>query len=98
DEKLKEDIVTQSRFLIEDYKNHAHLANIKKLEQQEANNSIKTLNLIISITLLVLCASLIGIYIGYNSKKRLNDKLKVRNEELQLSKDDALKATELKSK
>src|SRR5690606_38385174 len=51
-----------------------------------------------SITLLVLCASLIAVYTSYNSKIRLNDKLKVRNEELQLSKDDALKATELKSK
>lgn len=98
DEKLKEDIVTKSRFLIEDYKNHAQLANIKKLEQQEANNNIKTLNLIISITLLVLCASLIAVYISYNAKRKLNNKLKVRNEELQRSKDEALKATELKSK
>lgn len=98
DEKIKEDIVTKSRFLIEDYKNHAHIANIKKLEQQEANNNIKTLNLIISMMLLVLCASLIAIYINYNSKRKLNYKLKLRNEELQQSKDDALKAAELKSK
>lgn len=98
EERLKEEIVTKSRFLIEDYKNHAHLANIKKLEQQEANNNIKTLNLIISITLLVLCVSLIIIYVSYNSKRKLNNKLKARNIELQLSKDEALKAAELKSK
>ncbi|MGE5943288.1 MAG: tetratricopeptide repeat protein, partial [Flavobacteriales bacterium] len=98
EEKLKEEIVTKSKFLIEDYKNHAHLANIEKLEQQQANNKIKVVNLIISIMLLLLCASLITLYISYTSKKRLSKILEIRNNELEITKEQALKSSELKSK
>jgi len=98
EEKLKEDIVTKSKFLIEDYKNHAHLANIEKLEQQQANNKIKIVNLVISIMLLLLCASLITLYVSYTSKKRLSKILEIRNNELEKTKEQALKSSELKSK
>ncbi|WP_100610038.1 tetratricopeptide repeat-containing hybrid sensor histidine kinase/response regulator [Confluentibacter lentus] len=98
EEKLKEDIVTKSKFLIEDYKNNAHLANIEKLEQQQANNNIKVINLIISITLLLLFASLITLYISYTSKRKLSKILEIRNSELEMTKEQALKSSELKSK
>ncbi|PKQ43926.1 tetratricopeptide repeat-containing hybrid sensor histidine kinase/response regulator [Confluentibacter flavum] len=98
EEKLKEDLVTKSKFLIEDYKNNAHLANIEKLEQQQANNKIKMVNLIISITLSLLFASLITLYVSYTSKRKLSKTLEIRNSELEITKEQALKSSELKSK
>ncbi|WP_100614233.1 tetratricopeptide repeat-containing hybrid sensor histidine kinase/response regulator [Confluentibacter citreus] len=98
EEELKKDLVTKSKFLIEDYKNNAHLANIEKLEQQQANNKIKMVNLIISITLLLLFASLITLYVSYTSKRKLSKTLEIRNMELERTKEQALKSSELKSK
>ena len=96
--KIEQDIVARSRFKIEDYKNDAHLANIEKLEQQVANNKIKTINLIISVAFLLLCTVLITVYISYVSKRKLSKALEQHNKELEQAKNTALKSSEMKSK
>ncbi|MBU3821908.1 response regulator [Flavobacteriaceae bacterium XHP0103] len=98
EEKIKQSVVAKSKFQIEDYKNNAHLANIEKIEQQAANNKIKTVNLIISIALLLLFTVLITVYISYISKRKLSKALERHNKELEEARNMALKSSELKSK
>lgn len=98
EEKIKQSAVAKSKFQIEDYKYNAHLANIDKIEQQVANNRIKTVNLIISIVMLLLCTVLVAVYISYLSKRKLSKALERHNKELEEAKNMALKSSELKSK
>ncbi|MEL0457466.1 ATP-binding protein [Flavobacteriaceae bacterium SZ-1-7] len=98
EKKLEQAEITKSKLLIEDYKNNASLANIERLEQLEIANRIKKINGIIIISLILLLISVVTIYIGYVSKRRLSRTLKERNNELEKAKDEALKSSELKTK
>ncbi|WOD42361.1 ATP-binding protein [Hwangdonia lutea] len=98
EEKNRHDLILKSKFLIEDYKNEAKTANIARLEQMEIANKFKKINIIFFITLLLLVVSFIVIYKSYSSKIKLSKTLKLKNNELQLAKDEALKTSELKSK
>ncbi|MBC3757327.1 response regulator [Hyunsoonleella sp. SJ7] len=96
--KGKRDLITKSKFLIEDYKNNAEKANAERLYQLEIANKFRKINIAIVVTLLLLIISMIIIYRSYVSKRKLNDSLKLKNSELEQAKDAALKTSELKSK
>lgn len=98
EEKNRQDLITKSKFLIEDYKNEAEVANAARLQQLEIANKFKKINSVIFITLLLLIASIIVIYISYSSKRKLNRTLELKNSELETAKNEALKTSELKSK
>ncbi|XMO87262.1 response regulator [Algibacter sp. AS12] len=97
-EKVKENAIYKSRFLLATYKNEAQLANSEKLYQLKIADKVKKINLIIIIALILLLATLLILYKYYVAKRRLSDVLKKQNAELEIAKNDALKSSELKSK
>ncbi|WP_175473546.1 response regulator [Algibacter pectinivorans] len=97
-EKLKENAIYKSRFLLATYKNEAQLANSEKLYQSKIADKVKKINIIIIIALILLLATLLILYNYYIAKRRLSDALKKQNTELEVAKNDALKSSELKSK
>lgn len=97
-ERVKQDIITKSKFLIEDYKFNADFADYKRLQQLEMTNEMKRINIIISVILFLLFVSLVTLFVSYISKRKLGNALKVRNKELQVATIQALKSSELKSK
>jgi len=97
-DKTKTDLLTKSKFLLEDYKKNAETANSEKLQQIAVANKFKKINIAIVITLVLLVISILGIYKSYNSKRKLSQTLEVKNSELEMAKNDALKSSELKSK
>ncbi|WP_204346734.1 ATP-binding protein [Psychroserpens algicola] len=97
EDKTRQDIIVKSKFLIENYKNVAQLANSERIEQLAQSNKIKNVNIIISITVFLLIISLLTMYKSYVSKRKLSNILKVRNDELELAKNQAEKSSELKS-
>ncbi|SHJ06826.1 tetratricopeptide repeat-containing hybrid sensor histidine kinase/response regulator [Algibacter luteus] len=98
EEKSRQDLIIKSKFLIEDYKNEAQIANAARIQQVEIANKFKRINTVIFITLFLLIGSIIIIYRSYSQKMKLSKTLKVKNSELELAKDEALKSSELKSK
>tara|TARA_R110002126_G_scaffold21654_2_gene78067 strand:+ start:171 stop:2435 length:2265 start_codon:yes stop_codon:yes gene_type:complete len=97
EEKNRQDLIIKSKFLIEDYKNEANTANAERLQQLEIANKFKKINSAIFITLLLLMGSVIVIYKSYNTKRKLSKSLEVKNNELEIAKNEALKSSELKS-
>lgn len=98
EQKIKQETIVNSKFLIEDYKNNAQLANNERIHQLEITNSVKRVNAVISVTLVLLFILMIALYRNYNSKKKLSNKLKSQNKDLEKAKNEALKSSELKSK
>ncbi len=94
----KQDAITKSKLQIEEYKNNASLANLERLQQLEITNKVKKINVIIMIATVMLLIFLIIIYIGYASKRKLTQTLKIKNNELEAAKNEALKTSELKTK
>ena len=90
--------ITESEFLIEDYKKDAQIANSERIHQVEITNKVKNLNIIITIALFLFLVSLITVYRSYISKRRLTNILKEQNEQLELARNEAVKSSELKSK
>ena len=90
--------ITESEFLIEDYKKDAQIANSERIHQVEITNKVKNLNIIITIALVLFLVSLITVYRSYISKRRLTNILKEQNEQLELARNEAVKSSELKSK
>ncbi|MEP1488694.1 MAG: ATP-binding protein [Algibacter sp.] len=84
EEKAEYEAVEKSKFIIEDYKNDIHLANNEKLYQSQIAKKTKNINFIMIMALFLLAVSLITIYF--------------KNVELELSKNEALKSSELKTK
>ena len=97
-EENKQNLITKSKFLIEDYKNNAEIANAERLQQLDIANKFKKINIVIFITLLLLVFSIIVIYKGYITKRKLSKTLEIKNRELEIAKDEALKTSELKTK
>ena len=97
-ENLLSALIIKSKFLIEDYKNEAETANTARLQQLEIANKFKKINSAIFIILLLLLGSVIVIYKSYNTKRKLSNTLEVKNSELEIAKNEALKTSELKSK
>ncbi|MDG5492821.1 ATP-binding protein [Psychroserpens sp. SPM9] len=97
EDQIRQNIIVKSRFLIENYKNVAQLANNERIEQLAVNNKIKNVNVIISITIFLLIISLLTMYRSYMSKRKLSNMLRLRNVELETAKNQAEKSSELKS-
>ncbi|GAA3610003.1 ATP-binding protein [Flavivirga amylovorans] len=99
DETLSESkSIAESKFLIEDYKKDAQIANTKRIHQIEITNKVKNLNIIITIALFLFLVSLITVYRSYVSKRKLTNILKDQNEQLEIARNEAVKSSELKSK
>nr|WP_262910970.1 response regulator [Flaviramulus multivorans] len=98
EEKTRQDLITKAKFLIEDYKNDAEMANAERLQQLAISNRIKKINVAIFITLLLLVISMLVIYRSYIAKRKLSKSLEIKNNELETAKNAALKTSELKSK
>jgi len=96
-DKTKTDLITKSKFLLEDYKNNAEIANSEKLQQIAVANKFKKINTAIVATLFLLVISILMIYKSYNSKRKLSETLETKNSELEEAKNEALKSSELKS-
>ncbi|WP_052823437.1 tetratricopeptide repeat-containing hybrid sensor histidine kinase/response regulator [Neotamlana sedimentorum] len=96
--KNHQDLLTKSKFLIEDYKTNADKANAEKLQQIQVANNFKKINIAIIITLVLLLISIVIIYSNYVSKRKLSNTLEAKNSELKIAKDKAIKTAELKSK
>ncbi|WP_460217993.1 ATP-binding protein [Psychroserpens sp. MEBiC05023] len=97
EDKIEQGVIVKSKFLIENYKNVAQLANSERIEQLAQSNKIKNVNIIISITVFLLCISLLTMYRSYVSKRKLSNILKRRNDELEHAKNQAEKSSKLKS-
>ncbi len=97
-EKARHEAIVKSKFLIEDYKNDALIANSEKLRQFEIAKEFRRINIVITVTLVLLAISLITLFRNYLTKRKLSETLKQQNEELVEAKNEALKSSELKSK
>jgi len=97
EDKIRQDIIVKSKFLIENYKNVAQLANNERIEMLAKSNKIENVNVIISITIFLLVISLLTMYKSYVSKRKLSNILSLRNIELEAAKNQAEKSSELKS-
>ena len=98
EEESERKSITESKFLIEDYKKDAQIANTERIHQMEITNKVKTLNIIITIVLFLFLISLITVYRSYISKRKLTNILKDQNEQLEFARNEAVKSSELKSK
>ncbi|GAA4963409.1 ATP-binding protein [Algibacter aquimarinus] len=96
--KSNNEIITRTKLLIEGYKNDAEIAIAEQFHQKQVANSIKTINLIVVCALIFLVFSLITLYKGYASKRKLTKVLSKQNKELEIARKAAEKSSELKSK
>ncbi|NMH88546.1 ATP-binding response regulator [Flavivirga algicola] len=90
--------IAGSKYLIEDYKKDAQIANTERIQQVEITNKVKNLNIIITVALFLFLVSLITVYRSYISKRKLTNILKDQNEQLEIARNEAVKSSELKSK
>ncbi len=90
--------IAESKYLIEDYKKDAQIANTERIQQVEITNKVKNLNIIITVALFLFLVSLITVYRSYISKRKLTNILKDQNEQLEIARNEAVKSSELKSK
>lgn len=98
EEKVKEEIIAKSKFQIADYQFNADLADYQRMQQIEMTKKIKHINYIVIAILCLLFLSFVAMYFSYASKRKLAKVLKIRNKELEIATDKALKSSELKSK
>ncbi len=94
----QQEAITKSKLKIEEYKNNASLANLERLQQLGITNKMKKINVVILVASVMLLLSVIIIFIGYISKRKLTQTLKAKNSELEAAKNEALKSSELKTK
>lgn len=97
-EKLEHDNLVRSKYMLENYKNNAEKANIERLHQVEISSSLKRSNNIAILTLVLLFLCIVIISYGYLTKRKISKELRTRNFELEVTKNEALKSSELKSK
>lgn len=96
-EKLKQIEVARVSFEVEEYERQLEVAR-KEQDYQKGiarNNKIISLISIIGVALLLIV--MFFFYLGYRSKKRLNDVLKLKNDQLYEAKSEAEKLAQVKS-
>ncbi|WP_299552689.1 ATP-binding protein [Seonamhaeicola sp.] len=98
EKRINYEVITRSKLLIEDYKNDAQIAKTEKALLLQRADDIKTINLVITIALVLLAITLILLYKGYASKRKLNTVLGEQNSLLEFARNEAVKSSELKSK
>ncbi|MFY0712845.1 response regulator [Seonamhaeicola sp. NFXS20] len=97
DKRISYEAITKSKFLIEDYKNDAQLAETEKVLLLQKADEIKATNFVITIALVLLVLTLVLLFNGYRSKRKLNKVLGEQNSILEYAKNEAIKSSELKS-
>ncbi len=97
-EKIEHDNIIRSKYSLQNYKNDAEKANVERLQQVEVADRLKRGNNIAMLMLVLLLVSIIITSYGYLTKRKLSKALRARNTELEITKNEALKSSELKSK
>jgi len=98
EEKVKQENIAKSKFYLADYKQIAERANSERIAQEQITQKIKKINIVIIATIFVLAISLIMLYRNYLSKRKLSRILEAQNKQLEYSKVQAEKSSQLKSK
>ncbi|WP_296380790.1 response regulator [Winogradskyella sp.] len=96
-EKIKQEQIAESKFLIANYKQEAQSAIKEKLVQQHIASRVKFLNIGFAFVIIILLISFVVIYKNYLAKQKLSNVLKNRNEQLEIAKNQAEKSSELKT-
>ena len=96
EEKVKQEKIAKSKFFIAEYKQIAQSAINERLHQQKISNEIKIVNTTITIVIIVLIVLLLFLVKNYRSKQKLSIILKERNVHLEIAKDEAEEASQLK--
>jgi signal transduction histidine kinase len=98
EERIKQEQIAESKLLIANCKQEAASAIKEKLVQEQISKRIKLLNIGFILVIIILLVSFLIIYKNFRSKQKLSNILKVRNEQLEISKNEAEKSSELKTK
>ncbi|WP_299437152.1 response regulator [uncultured Aquimarina sp.] len=96
-EKLKQIEIARVSFNIDEYKRELEVAKTEQEYQAKMAKNNRTINIISAAGLIFLFATAFFLYIGYRSKKKLNDVLKDKNLQLIEAKSEAEKLTQVKS-
>jgi signal transduction histidine kinase/FixJ family two-component response regulator len=96
--KQNNEDITRSKLLLEEYKNKAQVAKAEQLHQELEAKNIKTINVVVILTAILLTICLISVYMGLVSKRKLTNVLRKQNKELESARLHAVKSSELKSK
>ncbi|WP_052825906.1 tetratricopeptide repeat-containing hybrid sensor histidine kinase/response regulator [Neotamlana nanhaiensis] len=94
----KNDVITKTKFLIEDYKNDAQIEAAKRLQQEAITNKFKRVNNINVVILLLMLLIILVIWKSYDTKTKQSRALHANNIQLKIEKNAAIKTAELKSK
>ncbi|WP_298540567.1 response regulator [uncultured Aquimarina sp.] len=96
-EKLKQIEIARVSFNVDEYKRELEVTKTEKEYQTKMANNNRTINIISVAALIFLFATAFFLYIGYRSKKKLNNVLKDKNKQLVEAKAEAEKLTQVKS-
>ncbi|AXT54958.1 response regulator [Aquimarina sp. AD1] len=96
-ETLKQIEVARVSFSVDEYERELEIAKTEREYQTKMAKNNRTINIISVAGLIFLFATAFFLYIGYRSKKKLNDVLKDKNVELVEAKAEAEKLTQVKS-
>ncbi|MHA7059096.1 tetratricopeptide repeat-containing hybrid sensor histidine kinase/response regulator [Aquimarina sp. M1] len=96
-EKLKQIEVARVSFNVDEYKRELEITKTEKEYQAKMAKNNRIINMISVAGLIFLFATVFFLYLGYRSKKRLNDVLKDKNAQLIEAKAEAEKLTQVKS-
>ncbi len=96
-EKLKQIEVARVSFNVDEYERELEITKTEKEYQTKLAKNNRTINIISIVGLIFLLVTAFFLYIGYRSKKRLNDILQDKNIQLIEAKAEAEKLTQVKS-
>ena len=98
EEKIKQENLAKSKFIIAEYQRTAELATKERLLQEEITSKMQRINIITSLGVILMFFSLIMLFRYYLSKRKLSTILESRNKELEKARDAAEKSSQLKTK
>ena len=97
EEVVKQENLAKSKIHIAELKNLASIADKEIMLQAETASKMRTINYIILFAIGLLLISTIIVYKNYLSKRKLNDILEARNEQLEIAKVRAEKSSKLQT-
>lgn len=96
-EKLKQIEVAKISFGVDEYERQLNVAKAEKEYQEGISRNNRIINIISFIGVILLLSIIFFVYKGYRSKEKLNEVLKVKNEQLIEAKLEAEKLAQAKS-
>ncbi|MBT8377404.1 MAG: response regulator [Bacteroidia bacterium] len=96
--RIKQAQIAETKLSLANYKLEAESAIKEKIAQQQVAKRVMMLNMSFIFVIIFLGVSSIVIFKNYKAKQKLNNILKVRNKQLEISRDQAQKSSELKTK